>query len=261
MKALLKAVALAVFAVVLAVSAYLTFKFDDLLKSALVDYGPRVTQTSIRVDSIRVHPLLGSATIDGLMVGNPKGYSKEDAFAAGKIKASLQPKSLLSDTIVVDLVEVDGAKVNLEGKGANSNLTKIGSNANAFAADMQKKFGGDAKPPKPAKQAAPQKSKDVVIKRLVLKGAQATVRYGLISDKPLTVSLPDIELRDISTANKTSVVAELVSRVTRAVQDEVVKAAAQPLKDLGKQAKEIGKGLQKDFGDQLNGLFGKKKKK
>jgi uncharacterized protein involved in outer membrane biogenesis len=259
MKSMLKAVALILFAVVLAVSAYLTFKFDDLLRAAILEYGPQVTQTKLEVSSIHVHPILGSATINGLVVGNPKGFSKENAFAADKIKASLRTKSLLTDTIVVDLVEVDGAKVNLEGKGANSNLTKIESNANAFAAGMQKKLGGgDAKS---AKASKAEKSKNILIKRMVLKGAQATVRYGLISGDALSVSLPDIELREISTANKTSVIAELVSRVTRAVQDAVVKTAAQPLKDLGKTAKDVGKGVTKELGSQLNGLFGKKKKK
>ncbi len=249
MKALLKGVLLVVFSVVLAGSAYLTFKFDDMLKAAIVDYGPQVTKTKVAVAAIHVHPLLGSATIKGLAVGNPKGFSAADAFSADSIKASLRPKSLMTDTIAVDLVEVDGAKVNLEGKGAASNLTKIESNANAFAGEMQKKLGGESAPAKPAK---PEKSKSVVIKRLVLKGAQATVRYGVISGNALTVSLPDIELRDISTANKASVVAELVSRVTKAVQDQVMKTAAQPLKD-------IGNGVMKNLG--INGLFGKKKKK
>lgn len=251
MKSLLKAAVLCVLAVGLAVSALVALKLDDLLKTAIVDFGPRVTKTSIAVSSLHVSPLLGSARVDGLAVGNPKGFSSAKAFEAERVRARLRTNSLWSDTIVVDLVEVDGAKVSLEGKGSASNLGRIEQNANAFAAELQGKLGSKATPA--AKPSGP--SKKLLIKKLVLKGAKATVRYGLISGDALSVDLPDIELRDIGTGGG-SAVSELVARVTRAVQETVAKTAAKPLKEIGSTVQDLGKGI----GRELGGLFGKKKK-
>src|ERR1035438_10430979 len=105
----------------------------DIVKSGLETVGPKVTQTSLKVDTVSVSLLGGSAGVNGLVLGNPEGYKAPSSISIGKAAVSLSPGSILSDKIVVRSVEVHDAEITFEGNqlGAN-NLAKIMDNVNAL---------------------------------------------------------------------------------------------------------------------------------
>jgi hypothetical protein len=225
-KTLLKGLAIAGFSVVLAVSAFVTYRLDELLRRAVVTFGPKLTKTSIAVKSVHVSPWVGRASIEGLEVGNPAGFSKGSAFSAKRIRASLDTRSLLTDTIVVDEVSVEGMEVLLEGKGASSNLSRIEKNVSDFAGPSDPKS-------KPAK--------NLLIKRLSIKGGKATAAYAL---NAVAVDLPDIELKNLGTGGQglssKEIVSQVLAAVNRNIPSAVFQSALAPVKGVAKTLGQIG---------------------
>src|ERR1035441_9418600 len=129
----------------------------DIVKAGLERVGPRITQTSLKVDAVNVSLLGGSAGVKGLVLGNPEGYPAPSAISIGKAAVSLSPGSLLSDKIIIRSIAVHDADITFEGNplGAN-NLTKLMDNVNALtpAADKTATNAPAAAPgeKKPAKK-------------------------------------------------------------------------------------------------------------
>src|ERR1039458_2881033 len=60
----------------------------DIVKSGLETVGPKVTQTSLKVDTVSVSLLGGSAGVNGLVLGNPEGYKAPSSISIGKAARS-----------------------------------------------------------------------------------------------------------------------------------------------------------------------------
>jgi len=116
-----------------------------IVKKGMEAVGPKITQVSIRVDAVSLSLLNGSATINGLVVGNPEGYKTPQAISVGSVAVGVNPLTVLSDKIVVRSVRVEAPEITFEGGLGGNNLSKIMDNVNAIA-----KNGGPRRPASPA---------------------------------------------------------------------------------------------------------------
>ena len=125
-----------------------------IVKAGMETVGPKITQTTLTVDSVDVSLLTGSATVKNLVLGNPEGFKAPNAISVGLVAVSVSPMSVLSDKIVVKSVRVESPEITFEGNpfGAN-NLKKIEDNVNAAAASLQSAPSTN----QPATTAAPAK--------------------------------------------------------------------------------------------------------
>ena len=77
-------IGLAVIAIVLgALLWWLGANLDGIVKKAIEDVGADVTQTSVDVSGVGIKLLDGKATISGLSVANPPGFSNPNIFTLG----------------------------------------------------------------------------------------------------------------------------------------------------------------------------------
>ena len=53
---------------------YVLNNLDDLVKAAIEKHGSAATQTSVRVDSVKINLLEGSGGISGLTIANTSGF-------------------------------------------------------------------------------------------------------------------------------------------------------------------------------------------
>src|ERR1019366_3555996 len=83
----------------------------DIVKAGLETVGPKVTQTTLKVDSVNLSVLSGSVGVTGLVLGSPEGYQTPSAVSIGKAAVSLTPGSILSDKIVIRSVEIRDAEI------------------------------------------------------------------------------------------------------------------------------------------------------
>jgi uncharacterized protein involved in outer membrane biogenesis len=220
----------------------------NIVKVAVNNVGPKLTQTPLTVEAVDLSLLTGSATIQNLIVGNPAGYSAPDAIRVGRVDVRVNPMSVLSDKIVVKSVRVESLEVTLEGNplGAN-NLKKIEDNVSAAASSSPSSTNPPAAAATPAKPG-----KKLEVDDLVITGAK--VHYGA----GLTLPLPDIHLTDLGKGPEGITAADL----SRQVLSEVVSGA---IKTVGNAAANLGKNAGKAVGAEVNkittGLGGLLKKK
>ncbi|MBM3845356.1 MAG: AsmA family protein [Verrucomicrobia bacterium] len=215
-----------------------------LIKHGVEEFGPKVTQTSIKLNSVSVSLFGGSAEMKGLLLGNPTGYKAPNALEAERIAVRLSPGSLRSDKVVIQSIVVEGAQLHVEGSASGNNFTKIQSNVEAFA--------GSA-PPTDNKAA-----KKLQVDELVLKNCKLHLSLGLLGGKTIATPLPDIRLTDLGQGPEGITPAELIKRVLGSMTGGIGSAAGQAIKDA---AKDIGKGAAESVDKATKGIKSLFKKK
>lgn len=238
MKTFLKVFAGFVFVLILTLSGVYMGR-NDLIKHAVEKVGPKFTQTTVLLGEVKFNPFHGHLTLKELHIGNPKGFSERDLFSLGSITVDLQPKTLLSNKIVIDNIMIDNVFASYEIANGTNNIEAL-----------QKNILGDPKPAaKKEKAAAPAKdqkakpAKTVVIKDLTVKDAKVAAS---ISGIGMSLPLPTIHLTGIG-EKKPSTFKEVIASVMKVFSTEtlnaVAKATTEALKSgadsLGKLFKQL----------------------
>jgi hypothetical protein len=224
------------------------FSLNALVKKGIETAGPMVTKTDVRVSGVSLLPFAGSGSIHGFELGNPKGFRNENAIRVGKVFVSVEPKSLLTNVMVVRSVEVASPEIWVEGSPSDNNLTRIQKNVEAFVPPSKPAVG----PPTPAKK--------VIIDDFKVTGAKLHLSMKLLPDT--TIPMPDIHLTGIGRKTNGASIKEAATEMFGSINSSITGAATGALKDLTKNVTDMGKNLGKtglDLGKSLGGLFGKKK--
>ena len=123
-----------------------------IVKYGVETVGPKLTQTTVKLDSVDLSLLTGSARVKGLVIGNPKGYKAPNAISVGSAVVRFKPMSVLSDKIIVKYVNVEAPEITFEGNPlGQNNLKKILGNVNAAVASLQAAAAAK-EPAKPGKK-------------------------------------------------------------------------------------------------------------
>ncbi len=207
----------------------------DIVKKGVETVGPKITRVSVNVDEVRVTLLTGSASVKGLVVGNPEGYHTPQAISAGMISVGVNPLSVLSDKIVVRSFHVESPEITFEGGLGGNNLSTILNNVTEAAKNPAPTSTASTNAP-----AQPQPSRKLEVDDLLITGAQVHVRLTDLGGKEMTLPLPPIHLANLGKNQEGITAAEL----TRSVLDAIVTAT---LKAVSKA------GIEKNAGNLLKG--------
>ncbi|MCL2346445.1 MAG: AsmA family protein [Desulfobulbus sp.] len=233
-KGLLLIVALAI---VGAVVFFLTGNpLGHLVKVAIEQFGPKMTQAEVSVGAVVISATDGEGSISGLKIGNPQGFKTDYALKADRIALSIEPSSLTKDVILIRKIELDGPSIIYEknDKGI-ANFDAIQRNVEQYLGVSGKNKGGDEKSGE---------QKKMIIDSLVIRNAK--VSYSGLMDIS-DIDLPTIELHDIgkktggvdSSGLARAIVAELNAQIIKAA----TKAAADKVGAAADKAKDAFKGL------------------
>lgn len=220
-----------------------------IVKAGINTVGPKITQTTLTVDSVDVSMLTGSARVKNLVIGNPEGFKAPNAISVGLASVSISPMSVLSDKIVVKSVRVESPEITFEGNpfGAN-NLKKIQDNVNAAAANFQSPLSTN-QPPKTAAPAKP--GAKLEVDEFTITGGK--IHFGTGP----TLPLPDIALHDLGKGPDGITAADLTKQVLSEVVSGTVKAVGGAAVNVGRDA---GKALGGDVNKITTGIGGLFKK-
>lgn len=226
---------LVVLLVLLTVAAWLVAShLGSLVKSGVVTFGPKLTKTTVAVDSIDISLFAGSAGVQNLVLGNPEGYQAPSAIQVSHAVIRLVPSSVLSDKVIIRSVEVRSPEITFEGNplGAN-NLTQIKANVDATTAAMgvTSTNTAAAAPSGPAKPG-----KKLEVDDFLISGAKVHAQLTGLINKQITLPLPDIHLTDLGKGPEGITPAELTKEVLSQVTTATVAAVAQSVANLGKDA-------------------------
>jgi hypothetical protein len=225
MKKIILSLAVIVALVVVVGLAVLFFSLNSIVKKGVETVGPQVTKVSVTLGEAKISPFSGSGELSKFVVGNPEGYKSPSAMQFDDVKLAVSIGSLMSDTIVVNDVSVQGAQITLEGNLMENNLSKILDNVK----------GTNATPTEPKPKNAPatsegsKSSKKFVVKHLLIAGTKASLDVTLpqLGHKTMSVTVPTIELHDIGTADNGVTVEQLVQTVMKPLIEQATKAASE----------------------------------
>ena len=231
----------------LAVYIVLAFFLGSIVKAGVNSFGPKLTQTRVELASANLSPLTGSGTLTGLAVGNPKGWSDNNAFSLGKVQVRLQPFSIFGDHIVIDEITIDGPEFLYETRIVTSNIKDLLKNIEAFTGSGGK--GAESKSGQPIK---------FIVKKFRLTNGVARLGTGVAA---LPVPLPLISINDLGVQEGGITPDQLAGVLMKNVLSGIVAGTANALGQVGSTAGaaslEKTKEAAKKAGENLKKLFGK----
>ncbi len=204
----------------------------EIIKTAVEKFVPEVTQTKVGLHNVDIALFRGHIGLSGLKIGNPKGYGAENAFGVKTISVDFDPKSVLSDKIIIRQILINGIQVAAEATYENgqikSNLTQIQKNVESYLAKGQKNASKPAPAVAQSKPAASQgASKQVVIRDLQINNSELTVG---VMKQVVSVALPNIQQKNIGESKKTTW-QDAVAYIFNKISTESVKATITAIQD------------------------------
>jgi hypothetical protein len=209
----------------------------SVVRAGVNGFGPRLTGTKVELGSASISPLTGSGTLRNLVVGNPTGWSDQNAFSLGRVHIKVEPFSIFRDHIVIDEIIVDGPEFNYETKVVSSNIKDLLKNIDAFSANS------DAGKTPTAKNGQP--IKFVVMK---FRMTNATARLG-----GLPIPLPPISMDGLGVSEGGITPDQLAGAMMKNVLAGIVTGSADAL---GKVGATAGANAAEQATDTFKKLFG-----
>ncbi len=237
---------------------------DRILKGAVERGATAALGVETTIGSVGLGLLAGELRLSDLEVANPEGFEGPYIMKLRSGHVSVSIFSLLSDTIEVGDVTLDGLEVALEQRGRRTNYGVL--IANLGASESETASSGSAE------SAGP----NVLIREILIRDTTAKVALlsGTKTGKTYSVEVPEIRLTDIGTADERGVpLATVVGAVTKAVLTSVAKsggglpdaltqqlrAGLRELGPVGSRSADVEKAIEsgaKKLLDGARGLFG-----
>jgi len=223
---------------------------DRIVKKGAEVYGPEITKVSVKLDSVHIGLLTGSADIKGLVIGNPPGYKAPQAISVGEIFVRVDPLSLTKDKIVVHSIKVVSPDITFEGGLGGNNLMTIKNNVNGTP-----KQGGATIVTNSVGQ--PKKSKNLEVDDILITGAKVTGMINVFGKEiPVkNLPLPDIHLIDLGKDPKGITPADLTEHILDAIAKGTVQTLGKYASNLGSGAMNLGTGKIDQIKKGIGNLF------
>ncbi len=225
-----------------------------IIKTAVEAVGPKILKASIKVEAVSVSALTGSASVKGLIVGNPEGFKTPHLVKLGSVSVGLDPFSVFSKKIVIRSMHIIAPEFTYEGGLGGNNISKTMDNINAATGAGKNGASSESEKGKTEQK--------IEIDDFLIKDAKVKVFISGLSSKEVTVPLPDIHLTNLGKESDGVTPAELIQTVFAKVSKSTVAAVTQTVTASGKILKDIGKDVGskasesfKSITKDLKGLF------
>ncbi len=236
MKLILKLVIVFVLLVVVVVGAGF-FYLDNIAKKAIVEGGEMALGVPTSVKGIHISLLGGEASLNGLTIANAPGFSESTFMGLGNGGVAVSVASLLDDTIVIPHVILSDIYVNLEQQGKSNNIEPLLANTKKMAGSGQ----SSSSAPAPASDSDAS-GKKFIVEYFALKNVQVNANLQLLGQSSkVNLVLPEIELKNLGTAENGLPMEQLIQKVVEAVLAAAQSSSAQFSPELAKLLKgELG---------------------
>lgn len=220
----------------LLVAAYLVviFFLGSLVTRAVNHYGPQITGTKVTLTAAHISPFSGEGTLDSLKVANPPGWSANDAFTLKSIHLSVVPKSLFSDHVIINDLDIENPEFLYETKIIASNI-----------GDLVKNIQGQKSNPSAQAKTSRGEEKRFEIHHLIIRGGKLTV--SVAGRAPIPLDMPTVEFHDLGNGQGVTST-ELAALIGETILKSILDSSAKLLGKTGGAAAGAA-------GDLLKSLF------
>lgn len=197
---------------------------DEVVRASIEEAGRRIAQVSVKLDKVQLSLLTGEGQFRQLQIGNPTGFHGSTAIQVREVSIELHPSSILSKKWVFPRVRIVDPRLTLEGSLGSNNLTRILHNVETNLASGLR----------------------IQVNDLIITGTSVTVTNDASGNRPVTLRIPDIQLRGLGKGPNGITTAEASQRIMSRILSEVLAASFQNLEEAGRT--------------MLKALFGQKPK-
>ena len=262
----------AIVVLVIVVLAVGISKLGPLVKMAVNTYGPKITNTELRVDDVGISLFSAEAKLKKFFLGNPSGFKSPSAMKVGSIYVDVDQGTITQNPIVINRIEVVAPEITYEKRGKSDNFQSIINN-------VQKNVPKGKSTKKETTKEGP--GKQLIINDFIIKKGKVNLAVvmagGVLGEQEIKADLPDIHIKDIGKkkggASAAEVAKEIFAELYGKIKSPVVMGALKDqLKNLGsdyaktaekalKGATDIVEGSSEEAGsvtEKVKGLFKKK---
>jgi len=193
------------------------YQLNSLVREAVLQIGPRITGTTVELDTVDISVFDGSASIAGLAIGNPEGFQQTHIFLLESVQVDIDLPTILEDVIVINRIFIQSPEIFYEGSNSQDNFRALLDN---IAANM---------PASGEEQETTAAPKKIIIDDFVIVGGMVTARHEVLGSRVLDLPLPELRLTDIG-RNSNGATAEeaarqIIQQITRAVSSTLAESA------------------------------------
>ena len=247
-----KFVAIALIAVAVLGVGVLIFA-GSIMRTAVEKSGTYALGVETKLDSCSLSPVAGQVGLQGLQIADPAGFKGPYFLRLERAQLNVGAASLLRDVVEAPSFELDGLDMYLERANGHTNYGAI--------LDSLEKLGGSKD--KPAKgKPAEGGGKKFIVRDVRLRNLRVHTDFlpELGSIATASVTLPEVHLKNIGTAEGGASVAELVGALVQAVLKAAVEAGVglpkSLLEDISGALTKLDSQNYKDLEQQLAGNVG-----
>lgn len=188
--------------------AFLAFRLDQMVRSAVLSYGPRLTGTAVSLSSVNLSPLAGRVGVSGLALGRPEGFRADPMVAVGRLELEIAPASLLGDYLEIRTLRIIDPALTYEYSLRGSNFDRLLQNIQAAT--------GASSPTTPDRDPAPVRK--IMVHEFLLTGAQVSLAAR---DRSIAVPVPTLTLRNLGTDSGGLAPAELSRQILAQILPQI----------------------------------------
>lgn len=221
----------------------LELSLDKMVLKGVNAAGPAALGVPVALEDVDISLVRGKASLKNLHIGNPEGYKTDGLFDLGSISVDVDNSTLLSDTIVVREIAIEGLALTFEKGLLDNNLNALIEQLSAGQEEAAGKEA-NAKEEKTGKEKKP--AKKVVIEKLSISGSKMnfsiTGAAALTGGGAIPIPLPPITLTDLGKEKEGMTPVEAVQSVLKAILGAAGTAIAGAGDLLGDAGKAVGEG-------------------
>lgn len=194
------------------VATYVFPSIGSVVKAAVEQVGSDLTQTTVRLDDVRLSLSDGKGSLHGLHMTNPSGFEETDAFAFEVIAIDVDLSTLASDVVVINEIVVEKPRIRYE-------IGEKGTNIDTIRSNVESQQGGGT-------SSDSTETPSFVIKNLYLRDGTVSLAATGLFDEQLAVPLPDIHLTDVGQDGAGASPGDIVEQTLAAVGGGITTAVA-----------------------------------
>ena len=240
MKKLLKILGV-ILAVLVVLIVILNMSLGKIVLKSVNAAAPGLLGVPVTLQDADIALARGKVALSGLHVGNPEGYKTDGLLDLGSVFVRLDNASLLTDTVVIKEIAIDGLVVTYEKGLKNSNLGAL-IEALSAGTEEEEESGPEAE----EKSGAEQPAKKVIIEKLTITGSRmnfsVTGLASLTGGGAIPLPLPPITLTDLGKEKDGASLLEIVERILNEIAGAAGTAIAGSAKILGQGFGAAGEG-------------------
>lgn len=212
---------------------YLASNAGSLIREAVLTHGPKVIGADIELEGVDVSFLSGTASINGLVIHNPKGFKSSHALKIDSLDVKIDLSSLTSGMIRISEVRMDGANLIYEIGTKGNNIHKLQKNVDAYVQGLELAENNDESTTK------------FMIDDIYINATKVKLATDLLGGKGAGLTLGDIHLTDIGKGADGATLSDVMKKILGALNSGLGKVVTTGM------IKNTVKGV----GDKLKGLF------